>query len=158
MKTLYHSEVNFLSNKVRYFITAILFIAALLVIVSYVVDFNASWFHKPSLAVVIIIVILMIVLMAVAMFLTVSLTIDAKEIQIKCISTKRVKLKDIEKVEVIEVDPVKDYGGWGYRTKKGKRAFINGDTNKGVLIAVKDEPSLFISTDDYDRIVRVLKG
>lgn len=158
MKMLYSTEMYFLSNKVRYLITTVLFIVAILVIASYIVDIKEPWFNKPSLAVVIIVVILIIILMAVAMFLTIHLEIYSTEIHIRTISTKKIKKKEIEKVEIREVDPIKDYGGWGYRTVKGERAFITGETNRGVHITVKGGPNLFIASKDADRIVRALKG
>lgn len=40
---------------------------------------------------------------------------------------------EIEKLEVVKYDPIGDYGGWGIKSKKGKKAYnvsgFNNDLN-----------------------------
>ncbi|MDR1338787.1 MAG: hypothetical protein LBK58_01850, partial [Prevotellaceae bacterium] len=67
--------------------------------------------------------------------------------------------EEIERVYIRKYSPVKEYGGWGYRTgsgrKNGKACNIYG--NIGLQIVLKNGNKFLIGTNDPDGITEVLK-
>lgn len=158
MKTLYSDESYMLNGWLRYLIVGILLIVAVLILVSYFVDFNADWFHKPTKGLTVALVILMVILALFAMYLKVSVIVDGEAIRLKCISTKVYKKKSIVKAEIITVNPIIDYGGYGYRMKKGERAYIPDNCNTGVHVSFKEGPGIFIASKEPERLLRAING
>lgn len=59
---------------------------------------------------------------------------------------RRVRLSDIERVEVVDVDPVA-YGGWGYRFRPGSTAVIVR-SGPGIRVVRKGRRDLVVTVDD----------
>lgn len=62
-------------------------------------------------------------------------------------SKKTMRWADIEECYVRQYSPIKEYGGWGYRTsfgKKGKAYNVKG--NKGIQIKLKTGKNLLLGT------------
>ena len=68
---------------------------------------------------------------------------------------KPIPLKDIKNIQALEYHPIKEYGGWGIRGFKKKRAY-NVSGNKGVLIEY-EERTLLIGSQKAEELEKVLK-
>lgn len=58
---------------------------------------------------------------------------------------KKFDFKDIEGVEIIEFNPILDFGGWGIRRGKGMWAYILVG-NRGVVFSLKDGRKFLIGS------------
>ncbi len=64
---------------------------------------------------------------------------------------------EIEKLEVVKYDPIGDYGGWGIKSKKGKKAYnVSGDI--GLKLYLKNGKNILIGTQCEEELREYLKG
>ena len=66
-----------------------------------------------------------------------------------------ISFEDIESIEEIEYDPIKDYGGWGIRYGAKGNA-LNAYGNKGVLLNYKEKRSMLIGSQKSKELADVL--
>lgn len=71
------------------------------------------------------------------------------------LSFRRFAWDVIESYEVITYNPVKEYGGWGIRYGKKRKAY-NVKRNKGLFIQFKNGKSLLVGTQQEGDLTRFL--
>jgi len=60
-------------------------------------------------------------------------------------NSKKIEIKDIQKISIIKYKPLMEYGGWGLRYSINKTAYtIKG--NKGIYLEMRDGKNLLIGT------------
>jgi len=71
---------------------------------------------------------------------------------------KTIAWRDIQSVKVVSINPISDFGGWGYRFiggRKGKALVLGG--KQGLVISKKDGKRFTITTQRKQELERVLK-
>ncbi len=69
---------------------------------------------------------------------------------------RRVSLSDIQSVEVITYDPLRDFGGYGIRYTRSATAYI-ADGNRGVRLKLLSGPTLVIGSQKPNELADALK-
>lgn len=102
----------------------------------------------------------LIVLLAVGAFLqwvlggvSVRLFNDRMEVGLgnRMIFRRTIPYEDIQRVEVRRYHPLKDFGGWGFRIAKGKRAYTTrGD--EAVVLSLVDGMEIYVGSDHPGRL------
>jgi hypothetical protein len=77
--------------------------------------------------------------------LTTSVTSDALSLRYGFLYETRVPLSEIALAEAVEYAPVRDYGGWGIRGSRRRRA-LNARGNQGVLLTRADGSTLLVGS------------
>jgi hypothetical protein len=73
-------------------------------------------------------------------------------------SSKTVRWAEIEKCYVRTYNPIKEYGGWGYRTSLGKKSrAYNVKGNKGIQLEFKTGKHLLIGTQKEDETQQIIQ-
>lgn len=73
-------------------------------------------------------------------------------------SKKAIRWSEIEKCYVRNYNPIKEYGGWGYRTSLGKKGrAYNVKGNKGIQLEFKTGKQLLIGTQKEDEAQQVIQ-
>lgn len=62
------------------------------------------------------------------------------------LSKKTIRWSELKKCYVRTYNPIKEYGGWGYRAPFGKNKAINVRGNKGIQLEFEDGKKLLIGT------------
>lgn len=68
-----------------------------------------------------------------------------------------IPFSDIQKLSLIQYDPIKDYGGWGMKisaTGKGRSYTISG--NQGLLVLLKDGKQILFGTQQKELLLEVI--
>lgn len=65
--------------------------------------------------------------------------------------------ENIKSAELIKYNPLKDYGGWGIRYGKGRKAY-NARGNMGIMLYFKDGKKLLIGTQKGEEFLNTIKG
>jgi len=77
--------------------------------------------------------------------LTTTVTSDAVNVRYGFLYKTRVPLSEIALAEAVEYSPVRDYGGWGVRGWRRRRA-LNARGNQGVLLTRADGTTLLVGS------------
>lgn len=135
-------------------------ILMLALIVLMIVIYLEQWGTNPlPLYGLIFVSLLFVILFVVFMFLMMKITVDDSEIRIKTIPTRRILLSEIEKCEIREYKPLKEYGGWGVRYTFGKKiGYISSRVGKGVELTLKDGKRVMIGTDRYEDLFNAINN
>jgi hypothetical protein len=90
---------------------------------------------------------LVLVLLAMLLLLRMTTTVTPRELIVRCglLYTARVPLSDIASAAAIAYRPVRDYGGWGIRGSRRRRA-LNARGDRGVLITRSDGSTLLVGS------------
>jgi hypothetical protein len=77
--------------------------------------------------------------------LTTTVTEDSVSVRYGFLHETRVPLKEIALAEAVEYAPLRDYGGWGIRGSRRRRA-VNARGNQGVLLTRTDGTTLLVGS------------
>lgn len=80
-----------------------------------------------------------------AMRLTTTVTADSVWIRYGILYRTRIPLSDVARAEAIEYAPIREYGGWGIRGSRRRRA-LNARGNQGVLLTRADGTTLLVGS------------
>tara|TARA_R110002051_G_scaffold101478_1_gene172292 strand:- start:11577 stop:11909 length:333 start_codon:yes stop_codon:yes gene_type:complete len=72
-------------------------------------------------------------------------------------SKKTIRWSEIDKCYVRTYKPIKEFGGWGYRSSFGSRKAINIKGNKGIQLVLKDGKNLLIGTQKENDANKVIE-
>jgi hypothetical protein len=72
------------------------------------------------------------------------------------LSYRKIPLEDAQKIESVTYDPLGDYGGWGLRGGRAKRAY-NVMGNRGVKITYHDGHSTLIGSQEADELLGCIR-
>ncbi|MFS4467600.1 hypothetical protein [Maribacter sp. 2210JD10-5] len=70
---------------------------------------------------------------------------------------KIIRWNEIHRCYVREYNPLKEYGGWGYRNPFGKNKAINVKGNQGIQIALKSGKKLLLGTQKEKDASKVIE-
>lgn len=88
-------------------------------------------------------------------------TIDKKGIHYRMtpfhIKSRTIDWKDIQKVEVKKYNPIFEYGGWGIRGFKKRRAYSIYGT-KGIYILLRNNNSIMIGTQNPENARQIIES
>jgi hypothetical protein len=87
--------------------------------------------------------------------LTTSVTSDALSLRYGFLYETRVPLSEIALAEAVEYAPVRDYGGWGIRGSRRRRA-LNARGNQGVLLTRADGSTLLVGSQRPRELLEAL--
>lgn len=87
--------------------------------------------------------------------LTTSVTHDALSVRYGFLYKTRVPLSDIALAEAVEYAPVRDYGGWGIRGTRRRRA-LNARGTQGVLVTRNDGTTLLVGSQRPRELLEAL--
>lgn len=72
------------------------------------------------------------------------------------LSYRKIPLEDAQKIESVTYDPLGDYGGWGLRGGRAKRAY-NVMGNRGVKLTYNDGHSTLIGSQEADELLDCIR-
>jgi hypothetical protein len=73
------------------------------------------------------------------------------------ILSKLIPFDEIDWLEPVRYRPMRDFGGWGIRFGKDKRAWtIRGDA--AVLLHMKDGPDVYLGSDDPEKLAQRIRS
>lgn len=87
--------------------------------------------------------------------LTTSVTNDALSVRYGFLYKTRVPLSDIALAEAVQYAPVRDYGGWGIRGTRRRRA-LNARGTQGVLVTRNDGTTLLVGSQKPRELLEAL--
>jgi hypothetical protein len=87
--------------------------------------------------------------------LTTTVTPDALSVKYGFLYKTRVPLSEIALAEAIEYAPVREYGGWGIRGSRRRRA-LNARGNQGVLLTRSDGTTLLVGSQRPRELLEAL--
>ncbi|HEY6066480.1 MAG TPA: hypothetical protein VIY96_10005, partial [Thermoanaerobaculia bacterium] len=87
--------------------------------------------------------------------LTTTVTPDALSVRYGFLYKTRVPLSEIALAEAVEYAPVRDYGGWGIRGSRRRRA-LNARGNQGVLVTRSDGTTLLVGSQKPRELLAAL--
>jgi len=87
--------------------------------------------------------------------LTTSVTNDVLSVRYGFLYKTRVPLSDIALAEAVEYAPVRDYGGWGIRGTRRRRA-LNARGTQGVLVTRNDGTTLLVGSQKPRELLEAL--
>ena len=89
--------------------------------------------------------------------LSTTVTPDALSIRYGFLYKTRIPLSEISLAEAVEYSPVRDYGGWGIRGSRRRRA-LNARGNQGVLLTRADGTTLLVGSQKPRELLEALAG
>ncbi len=90
-----------------------------------------------------------------ALRLTTTVTPDALLVRYGFLYRMRVPLSEIALAEAVQYAPVRDYGGWGIRGSRRRRA-LNARGNQGVLVTRSDGTTLLVGSQRPRELLEAL--
>jgi hypothetical protein len=87
--------------------------------------------------------------------LTTTVTPDALSVRYGFLYKTRVPLSEITLAEAVEYAPVREYGGWGIRGSRRRRA-LNARGNQGVLVMRSDGSTLLVGSQRPRELLEAL--
>jgi hypothetical protein len=87
--------------------------------------------------------------------LTTTVTPDALSVRYGFLYKTRVPLSEITLAEAVEYAPVREYGGWGIRGSRRRRA-LNARGNQGVLVTRSDGSTLLVGSQRPRELLEAL--
>lgn len=111
----------------------------------------SPWVVAMLLAVVVLLAALL------SLRLTTTLTSDALDVRYGFLYRTRVPLAEIALAEAVEYAPVREYGGWGIRGSRRRRA-LNARGNQGVLVTRTDGTTLLVGSQRPRELLAALAG
>jgi hypothetical protein len=90
-----------------------------------------------------------------SMRLTTTVRADAISVRLGFLYSTRVPLSEITRAEAVQYSPVRDYGGWGIRGPRRRRA-LNARGNQGVLLTRSDGTTLLVGSQHPRELLEVL--
>jgi hypothetical protein len=87
--------------------------------------------------------------------LTTTVTPEALSVRYGFLYKTRVPLSEITLAEAIEYAPVREYGGWGIRGSRRRRA-LNARGNQGVLLTRSDGTTLLVGSQRPRELLEAL--
>lgn len=109
----------------------------------------APWVFALILAVFVLLAALL------TMRLTTSVSPDEISIRYGFLFRTRVPLSEITLAEAVEYAPVREYGGWGIRGSRRRRA-LNARGNQGVLLTRSDGTTLLVGSQKPRELLQAL--
>lgn len=79
------------------------------------------------------------------MRLSTTVTSDALSIRYGVLYRTKIPLSDVAHAEAVEYAPIREYGGWGIRGSRRRRA-VNARGNQGVLLTRVDGSTLLVGS------------
>lgn len=73
------------------------------------------------------------------------------------LADRTIVLSHVVGVEAVEYRPIREYGGWGIRGSKRRRAYSMSG-NRGVLLSLYDGSTVLIGTDEADRLAGAIRA
>jgi hypothetical protein len=73
------------------------------------------------------------------------------------LSQRTIHWSEMENCYVRTYNPIKEFGGWGYRGSFGKGKAVNIKGNKGIQVAFKDGKKLLIGTQEQEDAQKVIE-
>jgi hypothetical protein len=70
---------------------------------------------------------------------------------------QRVPLANISSAEVVDFDPIRDYGGYGIRSNREGKAYV-ANSNTGVRLKLSDGSNLVVGSQRANALASVLKS
>lgn len=89
------------------------------------------------------------------MRLSTTVTSDALAIRYGFLYRTRIPLSDVAHAEAIEYAPIREYGGWGIRGSRRRRA-LNARGNQGVLLTRADGSTLLVGSQHPRELLEAL--
>jgi hypothetical protein len=87
--------------------------------------------------------------------LTTSVTNDALSVRYGFLYKTQIPLSDIALAEAVDYAPVRDYGGWGIRGTRRRRA-LNARGTQGVLVTRNDGTTLLVGSQKPRELLEAL--
>ena len=87
--------------------------------------------------------------------LTTSVTNDALSVRYGFLYKTHIPLSDIALAEAVDYAPVRDYGGWGIRGTRRRRA-LNARGTQGVLVTRNDGTTLLVGSQKPRELLEAL--
>lgn len=75
--------------------------------------------------------------------------------------SKRIAYEDIDEIESVRYNPLRDFGGWGIRFGKDGRRAWTARGNQAVVLHLRDGTSLYVGSDKPHRLeerIRAVAG
>jgi hypothetical protein len=89
------------------------------------------------------------------MRLSTTVTSDALSIRYGFLYRTRIPLAEVAHAEAVEYSPIRQYGGWGVRGTRRRRA-LNARGNQGVLVTRSDGSTLLIGSQRPRELLEAL--
>jgi hypothetical protein len=89
------------------------------------------------------------------MRLSTTVTSDALSIRYGFLYRTRIPLSDVAHAEAVEYAPIREYGGWGIRGSRRRRA-LNARGNQGVLLTRADGSTLLVGSQRPRELLEAL--
>ena len=89
------------------------------------------------------------------MRLSTTVTADALSIRYGFLYRTRIPLTEVAHAEAVEYAPIRDYGGWGIRGWRRRRA-LNARGNQGVLLTRTDGSTLLVGSQRPRELLEAL--
>ena len=98
-----------------------------------------------------------VALLAALLSLRLTTTVTPQEISIRYgfLYRTRLPLSEIALAEAVEYAPIREYGGWGIRGSRRRRA-LNARGNQGVLLTRSDGTTLLVGSQKPRELLRAL--
>jgi len=89
------------------------------------------------------------------MRLSTTVTSDALSIRYGFLYRTRIPLSEVAHAEAVEYSPIRQYGGWGIRGSRRRRA-LNARGNQGVLLTRSDGSTLLVGSQRPRELLEAL--
>ncbi len=93
-----------------------------------------------------------------SLHMTTDLTPECLHIRFFPFYRRSILLSEIEKLEVREYNPIRDYGGWGVRFSPKHGTAYNVSGNRGVQLVLKSGRRVLIGSQEPDRLADALRN
>ena len=127
----------------------------------FLIPISSVFYKKASneLLLFIIVVLLVVIVGVILLSTKLDLLIYEDKITFKFypfkIKGETILFTNIDKMEISKVDPIGDYGGWGFRKSKKGKAYITS-SSEGLLLIKNDGSSIFFSVDQTKKLIAVI--
>jgi len=73
------------------------------------------------------------------------------------VNWRKIRKHEIDHYEVIKYNPIKDYGGWGYRINFNREKALNIRGNRGLKIKYSNGKSLLLGTQQPEKMAATMQ-
>ncbi len=128
-------------------------------LINAIIVYQALQSNETNKVMIIVYFIALIVVLILFCLISLTTKITEKEIAIRFFpfhfKERKYLFSEIEKAEVIQYNPIMDYGGWGIRYGiKGKAFNIRG--NRGLKLTFKTKRTLLIGTQNPEELKKII--
>lgn len=90
--------------------------------------------------------------------LTIVVRTDEVVVRYRPLMTRRYAMADIESVEAVTYQPLREWGGWGIRARPGTGWCYTISGDQGVMITLRDGRKRLLGATDAEALARAIEG